>query len=238
MSCPFPRHTPLGAPGPACWLRDHCPWGLWGLTNKGPISPWEGGVQQTPPQIFMFKRPNQAPGSPSFGDSALPRAAWSPPPPHRMSRSPGGWASRAASFAHCLLQRPHPPLQPQPWPPASVSPPTHTAPLAAATAPTPKQLHSLSGQCPSPGTHTRHSSSLPPGAGFLLQAPVRAAGAVASLLAAPCTTLGLPAAWAASCESAFSSLPAKVKPSPLAWPGFTSGLGSWHTATWLLGWGG
>ena len=42
-------------------------------------------------------------------------------------------------------------------------------------------------------THTSHRSSWPPGAGFLLQAPVRAAGAVATP-AAPCAALGLPAA--------------------------------------------
>lgn len=62
---------------------------------------------------------------------------------------------------------------------------------AAAAAPQAAPL-TLSGLRISPG-HTPHRSSLPPGAGFLLQAPVKTAGAVATP-AAPCAALGLPAA--------------------------------------------
>lgn len=109
-----------------------------------------------------------------------------------MSQSPGGWASRAASFSHGLLQRPHAPRQPQPWPPASVSPP-----------PTLTLLHWQQPQPSPPNSSTRPSrpehlarahtprstEALPPGAGFLLQAPVRAVGAVAALAVQPWVSL-------------------------------------------------
>ncbi|XP_027464590.1 uncharacterized protein LOC113931045 isoform X1 [Zalophus californianus] len=169
-----------------------------------------------------------------------PRLLGAAPRPPQSDEPVSRWLGPESSFLWPLSSPEAPSSTAAPTlAPSFCEPPhPHSAPLAATTAPSPRQLHSLSGLCTSPGhTHPAQKLSASPSR-FLLMASVRAAGAVASLHAAPYAALGLPAAPAASCESAFSSLPAKVKPSPLAWPGFTSGLRSRHTAAWLWGWRG
>ncbi|CAD7681971.1 unnamed protein product [Nyctereutes procyonoides] len=123
------------------------------------------------------------------------------------------------------------------WPLSSPEAPSSTA--ASTLAPT-SVNHSYTCTGSTGSSHSPHPQAAPLaewslGSSYRL---LSAASAVASLLAAPCATPGLPATRAASCESPFSSPPAKVKPSPLTGPWFTSGLRSSNAAAWLWAWGG
>lgn len=181
----------------------------------------------------MFKNPPRLQASLSFGTSTLPRlyfpmllgAPLSSEEP--VARWPG--LLRATSFNDCLLQRPHPPQQLQPWSPASVRPPG----LRCASSSRSPPGSSSHAERPAHLTRAHTTQKLSASRSWFPLTSSRqncwGCGNACGSLCSP----GSPCS-AASCESAFSSLPAKVKPSPpLAPPQFESGLQSLRTAAWI-----
>lgn len=132
-------------------------------------------------------------------------------------------------LAIVFARGPHLPLQPQPWSSVSVSrtPPPRLCSTGSSHSPHPQAAPLAS---PSWPEHPAPGHPHPAAQKLCLPEPVSSSRLLSELLgpwqrlpAAPCAALSVPAACAASCESAFSSLPAKVKPSPPAWPQCTSG---------------